>query len=129
MQRRETCKEALERLKDEIKKRAVKVSAGKADGATSHGSICAAGFGASALGRVQHDLNFYKHRNQENKFEQKKSIHKNKVTKAQIDLANKLGATLPKDCTKAQACKKIQSAITRLKLLKKSKRTFKTKRL
>jgi len=111
----ETADEALIRLRDEIKKRARKMKAGKAFGATTGGSVCAMSFGKSGLGQMAARAIFLKER------KQKKKLKKfTKATKKQRDYAQSLGITLGRKCTKMEARKIIGEAVTRRKQEKKN---------
>jgi hypothetical protein len=106
----ETVKDALIRLKDEIKSKSVKLKPGKAEGATSRGGICAASFGSSSLGRAVAD------NNNKNDWLDKKNRKKRShppATPKQIQFAKTLGADLPKNCTKAKAIAVIKKALKR----------------
>lgn len=65
--------ENLETIEQFIKKNGVtKLPARKAGGATTNGSICAAGFGASLLGRVEQRSNYLKSKHGKKKMKAKK---------------------------------------------------------
>ncbi len=117
----ETTKQALERLKDEIKARAVKVKPGKAQGATSHGDVCAAGFGASALGRAQRQAQYWEGRKAEKVFKETKGKI-GTATQKQRDFATSLGVTLKKGCSKSKAAALIESCLAKRKNAKAKKR-------
>ncbi len=123
--RKERTKQELEKHREEIKNNTIKVPSGRADGATSHGSVCAAGFGASGMGRAQQRANYF--------YEEKKAVKrkeeidrvqvkKNIITPKQKELAEKLGCKLPPNCSKKQAIQILSSAIDREKKKTKVKR-------
>lgn len=100
-----------------------KLEPGEAFGATKNGSICAASFGASALGKAQQRANFLKTKKQAQlRSMEAQRPRKNSATAKQRLFAKDLGTPLPKECTIAEAKKLIARTLNRRKSGKKVKR-------
>jgi len=111
--------EFLEKYREEIKAKTRVVGWGRADGATTDGSVCAAGFGASLMGRAQ-QLSRYlgdKAAEQERR-KPKKGGGALLATKAQRNFATSLGRSLLKNCSKADAIGIIAAAVAKRKKTK-----------
>jgi hypothetical protein len=108
---------ALESFKGTVKK----IKSGDAEGATRDGSICAASFGSSLLGRERQRAVYFQ--DQKQKKEMKRRKHqlreqkpkvKSPATEAQIRYMEDLGLNFKKDITKFEA-RNLLSQIVRLK--------------
>jgi hypothetical protein len=100
----------------------------RADGASMNGSVCAAGFGASALGRAQARAVYFKDQKQREKMrERREKLKRDKpkvkspATEKQLNYLNHLGVNFKKNISKWEA-RNLISKILRVK--KESEKNF-----
>lgn len=109
---KQTVAAELERFREEIQMKVRKVTTGKADGATTDCSVCAASFGASGMGRAQQRANYFAEKDRKEARQAVLPVNgKRAASESQRQFAIDLGAKLPKKCSMADAAHTISQAV------------------
>ena len=101
--------EAIRKLREEIKLKTRVMPPGRADGTTAGGSVCAASFGSSLIGRQVSRNNYFKDKRDGIERPRKEVL----ATEKQFKFAKDLGITLKKSCSKHDASSLISAGMQR----------------